>query len=299
MNSFTPSSFHLISMPTSHIFVVENGVSKKVSKLSRRYQHYKKLLSTAIPNMSSAQDTAVTNADTADTATAGCAYARASLSDADDFSDQDNDSLLETSHPIGHSIGLKSDGGVVGESVLGVGDSVQFKSSLSETSNNLLRLSAQLNFWQSKFTVMDGDQIIDVSSAACGESSSIPVGATQQTFPYPGTVYQFDPLLFQPDNDKNEFDLNDAEIKLYSLMKSPCTVDGCKLIRHRVDKNATFRRKRCWYFICSHGKVMRQIDDSHFAPHSVGKMHVTYQHAKKKKSKASLKGMSVIDVFTY
>jgi len=50
MNSFIPSSFHLISefiyigifhMPTSHIFVVENGVSKKVSKLSRRYRHYK------------------------------------------------------------------------------------------------------------------------------------------------------------------------------------------------------------------------------------------------------------------
>ena len=275
-------------MPTSHIFVVENGVSKKVSKLSRRYRHYKKILSTANPFMSSAAVTA----DTADTATAGCAYARAQLLDADDFSDQDNDSLLETSHSIGHSIGLKSDGGVVGESVFGVGDSVQFKSSLSETSNNLLRLSAQLNFWQSKFTVMDGDQIIDVSSAACGESSTIPVGATQQTFPYPGTMYQLDPLLFQPDNDKNKFDINVAEIKLYSLMKSPYTVDGCKLIRHHVDKNATFRRKRCWYYICSHGKVMRQIDDSHFAPHSVGKMHVTYQHAKKKKSKASLKGMS-------
>ncbi len=40
--------------------------------------------------MSSAQDTV-------DTATAGCAYARASLSDADNFSDQDDDSLLETS----------------------------------------------------------------------------------------------------------------------------------------------------------------------------------------------------------
>jgi hypothetical protein len=128
--------------------------------------------------MSSAQDTA-------DTATAGCAYARASLSDAEDFSDQDDDSLLETSH----SIGLKFDGGGVGDSVLGVGDSVQSKSSLSETSNNLLRLSAQLNFWQSKFTIMDGDQMIDVSSAACGESSTIPVGATQQTFPYLGTVY--------------------------------------------------------------------------------------------------------------
>jgi hypothetical protein len=39
---------------------------------------------------------------------------------------------------------------------------------------------------------------------------------------------------------------------------------------------------------------MHQIDDSHFAPHSVGKLNVTYQHAKKKKSKAPLKGMSVL-----
>ena len=56
---------------------------------------------------------------------------------------------------------------------------------------------------------------------------------------------------------------------------SPHTVDGCKLIRHRVDKVATCRRKRCWYFICSLGKVMRQIDDSHFAPDSVGKINVS------------------------
>ncbi len=179
-----------------------------------------------------------------------------------------------------------------GESVLGVGDSVQSKSSLSKTSNNLLRLSAQLNFWQSKFTIIDGNQMIDVSSAACGESSAIPVGATQQTFPYPGTVYQLDPLIFQPDKDNKEFDLDNVEVKLHSLMESPYTVDGCKLIRHRVDKVATWRRKRCWYFICSHDKVMCQIDENHFATHSVGKLNVTYQHSKKKKSKASLKGMS-------
>jgi hypothetical protein len=144
---------------------------------------------------------------------------------------------------------------------------------------------------------MDGDQMIDVSSAACGESSTIPVGATQQTFPYPGTVYQLDPLIFQPDNDNKEFDLGDAEVKLHSLMKSPYTVNGCKLIRHRVDRVATCRRKRCWYFICAHGKVMRQIDESHFAPHSFGKLNVTYQDTKKKKSNASLKGMSVINMY--
>ncbi len=206
-------------MPTSHIFVVDKGVSKKVSKLSRWYWHYKKLLSTAKPFMSSARDTV-------DTDTSGCDYAHASLSDADNTSNQDNASLLETSH----SIGFKSDGGGGGESVLGVGDYVQPISSLSETSNNLLRLSAQLNFWQSKFTLIDGDKMIDVSSAAHRESSTVPVGATQQTFPYPGTMYQLDPLIFQPDKDNKEFDLDDAEVKLYSLMKSPYTVDGCKLI---------------------------------------------------------------------
>ncbi len=135
--------------------------------------------------------------------------------------------------------------------------------------------------------------MIDVSSAAYGESYTVPVRATQKTVPYPGTMYLLDPSIFQPDKDNKEFDLDNAEVKLYSLMKSPCTVDGCKLIRHRVDKVATCRRKRCWTFICSHGKVMHQIDESHFAPHSVGKLNVSYQHAKKKKSKASLNGVFV------
>jgi hypothetical protein len=38
----------------------------------------------------------------------------------------------------------------------------------------------QLKFWLSKFTIRDGNQLIDVSSAACGSSSIIPIGATQQ-----------------------------------------------------------------------------------------------------------------------
>ncbi len=39
------------------------------------------------------------------------------------------------------------------------------------------------------------------------------------------------------------FDLNDAEEKLFSLMKSPNTVDGCKMVRHRVDKVVTYNMK--------------------------------------------------------
>ncbi len=127
-----------------------------------------------------------------------------------------------------------------------------------------------------------------MSSAACGPSSTIPIGATQQNFPCTGTVYQFDPMIFY--NPDNEFDLDDAEAKLFTLMESPHAVDGCKLVGHKVDKAVTCNQKKSWTFICSHGRVMRNIDESHFAPDSVGKINVTYQNAKRKKLKGSIKG---------
>ncbi len=76
----------------------------------------------------------------------------------------------------------------------------------------------------------DVNQLIDVSSAACGSSSTIPIGATQQNFQCTDTVYQFDPMLFYNPNHKS--DIDDAEAKLFALMKSPHPVDGCKLVQH-------------------------------------------------------------------
>ncbi len=101
-------------------------------------------------------------------------------------------------------------------------------STLSEKSNNLLCLSDELKFWTSKFTVRDGNQLIDMSSAACGSLSTIPIGSTQQKFPYAGTVYPFDPMLFC--NPDHKFDIDDVEAKLFALIKSPRAVDRCKLV---------------------------------------------------------------------
>ena len=78
-------------------------------------------------------------------------------------------------------------------------------STLYQMSKNLLILSGQLNFWSSKFIVKEGDMCIDISSAACGSSSSIPIGARQHDFPYPGTKYQFDTQLFH-DSDVTSLD---------------------------------------------------------------------------------------------
>ncbi len=116
----------------------------------------------------------------------------------------------------------------------------------------------------------DGDQLIDVSFAAWGADSTIPIGSTPQHFPYTGTAYQFDPILFH--NPDQEFDIDGAEAKLFALMKSPHAIDGCKLVQNQVDKAITCNCKRSWTFICSHGRVMRRnIDHSHFGPDSVGR----------------------------
>ncbi len=44
--------------------------------------------------------------------------------------------------------------------------------------------------------VRDDNERIDISSAAQGPLSTVPCGATQQTFLYPGTAYRFDPLVY-------------------------------------------------------------------------------------------------------
>jgi hypothetical protein len=167
-----------------------------------------------------------------DNQTVGCAIARCadflSNSDSDDISDNDYDSsFVETCYPVG----LRSDCGGQGSVLLvNATEKKIHLSFLAETCNNLLFLPDQLKFWTSKFTVRDGYQLIDVSSAAWGADSTILIGSTRQHFPYTGTVYQFDPILFH--NPDQEFDIDDAEAKLFALMKSPHAIDGCKLVQH-------------------------------------------------------------------
>ncbi len=122
-----------------------------------------------------------------DDQTVGCAIACAahlSSSNSKDISDKDVDSLMETCYPVG----LKSDGGGQGLVLVNNAKEKNHSLILSEISNNLLHLSDWLKFWTSKFPIRDSNQLIDVSSAACGSLSTIPIGATQQKFPYTGRL---------------------------------------------------------------------------------------------------------------
>jgi hypothetical protein len=108
-------------------------------------------------------------------------------------------------------------------------------------SKNLLDMAEKLKYWSLELFVRDGDEMIDISSAAQEKSSTVPCDSTQQTFPYPGIAYRFDPVIFH--GDITEFDINEAEKQLLSLVKLPTTIDECHIILNQWNKNITCHRK--------------------------------------------------------
>jgi hypothetical protein len=125
---------------------------------------------------------------------------------------------------------------------------------------------------------MHGNKLLDISSVAQGPESIIPCGIHSQKLPYPQTSYCF---------DVNQFFTIDSENKMISMIKSPNTINGCKLVTNMSDAMPSNYRKKTWTFVCSHGKVMKVMDDFQFHPDNVGKSNVSIQHLKHTKSKGS------------
>ena len=71
------------------------------------------------------------------------------------------------------------------------------------------------------------------------------------------------------------------------MLKSPNCIDGCKVVSMPPKKHKSHFRKGAWTFVCSHGIVMNDMDDSHFYPDSVGKSNVPIQRLKRTKSRGS------------
>jgi hypothetical protein len=74
---------------------------------------------------------------------------------------------------------------------------------------------------------------------------------------------------------------------MISMIKSSNTINGCRLVTNISDARPSNYREKTWMFLCSHGKVLKVMDDSQFHPDNVGKSNVGIQHLKHTESKCS------------
>ena len=116
-------------------------------------------------------------------------------------------------------------------------------------SNEICRLVEQMNVWSSTITIPQGDEYLDISSAAMGKLSTTPIGASNQPVTFPkgksASVYRFDPKIF---NENSWPMLKDM------LTKVGC-VSGCRLTVSHVAFRKTWNHLATYTLRCTHDGI--------------------------------------------
>ena len=141
-------------------------------------------------------------------------------------------------------------------------------------------LTRSLTNWSSTVCIptSESGKLLDISSAAKGKSSLIPLSATNQPTKYPtgqnGSFYRFDPALYHgPDS---------WEDLKRMLCKTGC-VSGCQ-ISTRNTRPATFSKKKSYTLACQQFRTYESRAAITFTPGSVGPNNVIGQKMKRHKA---------------
>ena len=136
-----------------------------------------------------------------------------------------------------------------------------------------------IQFWSSTLCipVNDSDALLDISSAANGADSTVPLGTWNQPATFPGSkglrsVYRFDPDVFCGSSSWDD---------LRSMLKS--AVSGCNISVHKTLPPNSLRKH---YYImgCDHSRLYRQQGSVSYLDDKVGPLHVVHEKAKRHKS---------------
>lgn len=154
----------------------------------------------------------------------------------------------------------------------------------TNVTSSIRDLSRSLTNWSSTICIptSEPDKLLDISSAAKGNSSSSPVGATNQPTKYPrgernGSFYRFDPTLYKG---------VDAWKDLKAMLCKTGCISGCK-IATRDTKPPTSSKKRSYLLVCQHTRHYESRAAITFTPGSVGPNHVVVEKMKRRKAKRS------------
>ena len=151
-------------------------------------------------------------------------------------------------------------------------------------SNKICRLVEHMNVWSSTITIPQGDEYLDISSAAMGKLSTTPIGASNQPVTFPkgksASVYRFDPKIF---NENSWPMLKDM------LTKVGC-VSGCRLTVSHADSRKTCNCLAAYTLRCTHGSVYQNYGASTFEEGNIGPSNVVSEFIKRVKTKCAMKG---------
>jgi hypothetical protein len=124
--------------------------------------------------------------------------------------------------------------------------------------NKICRLIDETHEWSSTILLPDGDESIDISSAANCKASVTPTNATKQPDVYPkgrdASVYRF---------NLENFDENSL-MKLKSTLTQVGCVSGCRLVLRYMDQRQTLHRNACYTLWCSHRSLFQDKGSSNY-----------------------------------
>ena len=160
-------------------------------------------------------------------------------------------------------------------------------------SNKICLLVEQMNKWSSTITIPQGDEYLDISSAAMGKFSTTPIGASNQPLTFPkgqsASFFRFDPQIF----NENSWP------KLKEMLTKVGCVSGCRLAVSHVDTQKSCNKIASYTLRCTHGYVFRNKGASTFDEGDVGPNNVVTEFIKRVKTKGAMKGKFECYGFVY
>ena len=151
-------------------------------------------------------------------------------------------------------------------------------------SNDICHLVEEMNTWSSSITITQGDEYLDISSAAMGKLSTTPIGAYNQPSTFPkgrsASFFRFDPELF---NENSWPTLKGV------LTKVGC-VSGCRLALSQSSPRLSCNCLATYTLRCTHGFVYQQSGGSTFEEGNIGRSNVATEFIKRVKTKGVMKG---------
>ena len=133
-------------------------------------------------------------------------------------------------------------------------------------------------------TIPQGDEYLDISSAAMGKLSTTPIGAYNQPLTFPkgksATFFRFDPKIF---NENSWPMLKDVLTKVGS-------VSGCRLAVSHSTIEKTCNRMATYTLRCTHEFVYQNSCASTFEEGNIGPSNVVTEFIKRVKTKGAMKG---------